>query len=189
MPAPSFLTAHPYRPTVGAATLRGRHRGWNHTDWRRLPVEVRTAGAKGRGVFATAPLRRLTTIAEFRGRPKWIWDIPEDLWPYAIQVDYDRYVVPRRNSIGWFLNHSCEPNCVVSGLAIITERDIGNGEELAFDYSTDVDWPGFKMECQCGSPMCRRVVRAYRRLPKAAKLRYGRSVAPYILRRYKVRRP
>ena len=127
-------------------------------------------------------------IMTFRGEPKWIWDIPEDLWPHTFQVGYDRYVLPKKNSIGWLINHSCDPNCLVSGLSIVTKRKVLGGEELTFDYSSDVDWPGFRLICKCGASDCRGIVRAYRFLPKELKQAYGRNVAPYILRRYGVRR-
>ncbi len=152
------------------------------------PTTARTrvgdAGPKGRGVFAAGRIPRSTTIATFRGTPRWIWDIPVEAWPYAIQVDYDRYVVPRRKGVGWYINHSCEPNCVMSGLSIVTEREVEKGEELTFDYSTDVDWVGFRMACKCGSDRCRGTIRAYRFLPKELKRRYGRSVAPFIRKKY-----
>lgn len=151
---------------------------------RRAPVFIGDAGPKGKGVYAGAPMRRSTRVGSFRGKPRWIWDIPEAVWPYAVQVDYDKYVVPRKGGIVWYINHSCEPNCVISGDSIRTARDVERGEELTFDYSTDVDWPGFTMKCSCGSRSCRGVVRAYRFLPPALRLRYGSKVAPFILREY-----
>ena len=150
----------------------------------RASTRIEDAGTKGKGVFAAAPLKRSTPIGSFRGRPKWIWDIPKEVWPYTIQVDYDRYVVPRRHSAIWYINHSCEPNCVITGDTIVAARDIDEGEELTFDYSTDVDWAGFRMGCRCGSAKCRKVVRAYRFLSPKLKLRYGRHVAPFILKEY-----
>ncbi len=108
-------------------------------------------------------------------------------WPYTLQVGYDRYVVPRRHGVIWYFNHSCEPNCGIKGTRIIAERDIMKGEELTFDYSCDVDWPGFTMPCKCGSPACRKVVRAYRYLPASVKKKYGDRVAPFILRAYRNR--
>jgi len=143
-------------------------------------------GPKGKGVFATRSIPALTKVATYTGKPRWIWDISKDLWPYTFQVDYDRYKLPRRNSIGWLINHSCDPNCLVSGTSLIAERDIRRGEELTFDYSTDVDWAGFAMACKCGSAKCRGIVRAYRYLPKDLKLRYGGHVAPYISREYRL---
>ena len=150
----------------------------------RVSVRVGKAGPKGRGLFARAPIRPRVRVATFLGAPKWIWDIPERYWPYTFQLDYDRYVLPRKSSGAWYINHSCEPNCVVSGRSIVTKRPIRAGEELTFDYSTDIDWPGFRMACKCGSPRCRKVIRAYRFLPKRLRLRYGRHVARFILREY-----
>jgi len=147
-------------------------------------TKVGQAESKGKGVFARRPIAASTRVATFRGRPRWIWNIPEHLWPHTFQVDYDRYVLPRRNSVGWLINHSCNPNCIVSGTSIVTKRKIPRGEELTFDYSSDVDWPGFRMDCACGSSKCRNVVRAYRFLPKKLKLRYGRNVAGFIMRKY-----
>jgi hypothetical protein len=147
-------------------------------------VRVADAGRKGKGIFASAAIKKSSTIATFRGKPKWVWEIPVEVLPYTIQVDYDRYVVPKRGGTIWYMNHSCEPNCGITGNRIVAERDIANGEELTFDYSSDVDWPGFRMKCSCGCTTCRKVIRAYRFLSIALKLRYGRHVAPFILRRY-----
>jgi SET domain len=151
---------------------------------RKVPTHIGDAGAKGKGVFASGLIKRSTVIGGFRGRPRWIWDIPGEVWPYTIQVDYDRYVVPRRKGVVWYLNHSCEPNCCITGKNLVAARDIEEGEELTFDYSSDVDWPGFRMLCSCGAHNCRKTIRAYRYLPAKVKLRYGRHVAPFILREY-----
>ena len=149
-----------------------------------VPFRIGDCGPKGRGVFATRLIPAATRVATYGGKTKWIWDIPQDKWPHTFQVGYDRYRVPKRNSVGWLINHSCDPNCVVSGMSIVTARDVQRGEELTFDYSSDVDWPGFAMVCRCGSASCRGVVKAYRFIPRSVKLRYGSHVAPYILRRY-----
>jgi uncharacterized protein len=125
-------------------------------------------------------------ITSFRGRVRWIWEIPREVWPYLIQVDYDRYVLPRKNGVGWFINHSCSPNCFISGLSIVAARNIRSGEELTFDYSTDVDWPRYRMVCKCGSPKCRKVVRAYRFLPEELKIRYGKRIVPFIIEQYRL---
>ncbi len=149
-----------------------------------IRFRIGDCGPRGKGVFATKSIPASTKVATFRGRTKRIWDIPKGLWPHTFQVDYDRYRLPRRNSVGWMINHSCDPNCVVSGYSIAAARDIRRGEELTFDYSTDVDWPGFAMVCECRSANCRGVVKAYRFLPRSLKARYGRHVAPYISRKY-----
>ncbi|MDG6917086.1 MAG: SET domain-containing protein [Nitrososphaerota archaeon] len=140
------------------------------------------AGPKGKGVFADRAIRASDVVVRFQGKPKWIWEIPRDVWPYTIQVDYDSYVVPKRRGLGWYLNHSCNPNCVISGMSVVTTRGVRKGEELTFDYSTNVDWPGFRMRCSCGAPQCRKVIKAYRFLSERLKRKYGTHVAPYLLR-------
>lgn len=148
------------------------------------PVRVGEAGEKGMGLFASRTLRKFTVIGTFRGEPRWIWDIPKAVWPYTMQVGYDLYVVPRKGSRVWYINHSCDPNCYLTGRTIVAARDVAKGEELTFDYSSDVDWPGFRMACRCGTRRCRKVVRAYRSLSGSQRRRYGEHVAAYIRRRY-----
>jgi uncharacterized protein len=150
-----------------------------------IPFKVGDSGTRGKGAFATRSIPASTVVATFRGKPKWIWEIPKDIWPYAFQVDYDRYTVSRRNSVGWLINHSCDPNCLITGRSVVTSRKIQKGDELTFDYSTDVDWPGYNMECHCGSLRCRGFIRAYRFLSKDLKAKYGRHVAPFILNKYR----
>ena len=59
---------------------------------------------------------------------------------------------------GRFLNHSCDANILSPGVEIeIAVRDVRPGEQLVIDYGElNVELP---MDCQCGSPLCRRVVR------------------------------
>jgi SET domain-containing protein len=142
------------------------------------------AGVKGKGVFAAVPLAPADLVWDYEGEEKWIWDIPERLWQYTFQVDTDRYVLPEEGSVGWFLNHSCEPNCVILGRTrILALGSIEAGDELTFDYSTNVGWDGFAMPCECGSRGCRRVVRSYRYLSPELKARYGACVSRFLLNR------
>ncbi len=121
-------------------------------------------------------------MIRFDGREDWIWKIPRELWEHTLQVDYDRYILPRRGSPGWFLNHSCDPNCVMAGRAEVrSRRAIAKDEELTIDYSTNVGWDEFEMECRCGSSDCRTVIRSYRYLSPALKKRYGKNVSPFLL--------
>jgi len=119
---------------------------------------IAEAGEKGRGVFARRGIPPGRLVMSFRGRERWIWDIPRADWEYTLQVDYDRYILPERGSPPWFLNHSCDPNCVLSGRSgVLSWRAIVGGEELTIDYSTNVGWDAFEMLCHCGSESCRRI--------------------------------
>ncbi len=143
---------------------------------------IAAAGQRGRGVFAGKRIPPGEPVFRFSGHEDWIWRIPRELWEHTLQVDYDRYILPRRNSPGWFLNHSCDPNCVLAGrVEVRSWRAIARDEELTIDYSTNVGWDEFEMECRCGSGNCRTVVRSYRYLPRALKKRYGENVSPFLL--------
>jgi SET domain-containing protein len=147
-------------------------------------LKIADAGDKGKGVFVTNNIYAGDLVMDFQGKEEWIWDIPEDVWEYTFQVDYDRYILPEKGSFGWFLNHSCEPNCVIVGRTrILALRTIEPGEELAIDYSTNVGWDGFAMRCSCGSPACRGVIRSYRYLDPMLKGRYGACVSAFLLER------
>lgn len=146
-------------------------------------LRIGAAGAKGRGVFAARRIEIGELIWDYVGEERWVKDIPRKLWRYCFQVDYDRYVCPERASAGWFMNHSCEPNCVIMGRTrIVALRRIGVGEEVTFDYSTNVGWDGFSMKCMCGTQGCRKVVRSYRFLPDELKGHYGACVSAFLLR-------
>lgn len=149
---------------------------------RKSGLRIGRAGKKGFGVFATVEIPEETIVIRYRGRARWIWDIPHYMWDHCLQVDYDRYVVPARDSPGWFVNHSCEPNCAVNGeREIITLRRIWKGEELTFDYSTNVGWDGFEMACSCGASGCRGTIRSYAEISEALRERYDRRVSAYLL--------
>lgn len=77
---------------------------------------------------------------------------------YGIQVDDDLFFAAtdaaELEDVD-FLNHSCDANCGISGsLQIVAMRDIGPGEELAFDYAMS-ESSDYEMECRCGGANCR----------------------------------
>lgn len=156
--------------------------------WTSLKIG-RTEG-RGLGVTATAEIPAGTTVIGFYGRPRWVWDIPRWCWDHSFQVDYDRYVVPKFGSFGWYVNHSCDPNCVVRGeRELVASRRIKKGEEVTFDYSTNVGWDEYSMRCLCGAGNCRGVILSYAHLGEELKRRYGRDVSPYLMRPPKTIRP
>ena len=58
---------------------------------------------------------------------------------------------------------------------------VEKGEEVTIDYSTNVGWDGYSMECQCGAPGCRRIIRSYRYLDPQLRGRYGACVSRFLL--------
>ena len=60
------------------------------------------------------------------------------------------------SSMARFINHSCDPNCVVTNyddekLVISAVWEIQENEELSFDYGY-----GDEIECNCGARKCNR---------------------------------
>jgi uncharacterized protein len=146
-------------------------------------LRIGDAGAKGKGTFASKRIEPGELVWDYAGEERWIKDIPKKVWRYCFQVDYDRYVVPEKGSAGWFMNHSCEPDCVIMGRTkIVALRRIEPKEEVAFDYSTNVGWDGFSMRCKCGKKTCRKVVRSYGFLSEDLKGHYGACVSGFLLR-------
>jgi len=55
-----------------------------------------------------------------------------------------------------FMNHSCEPNCVVTAFGFeIAVRDIAAREPLTNDYASLHLEDDERIECACGAPRCR----------------------------------
>lgn len=120
------------------------------------------------GVFAKAPVAKCERLAVFGGDVMLIDeinDMAEALQGYPMQIE-ERFVLGSRDGTELegpdFFNHSCEPNSGFRGqIFLVAMRDIGAGEEITFDYAMVVsEAPGcsvvFDLECQCGSPMCRK---------------------------------
>ncbi len=103
------------------------------------------------------------------------------------RYDEERYISPQ-GRIGDFLNHSCDPNAKVvkrnKKLFIVALCPIPHGVEVVFDYSTilasDDIW---KMNCNCGSTYCRKVIKKFNSLPKQLQKKYiSQDMVPsYIL--------
>ena len=69
------------------------------------------------------------------------------------------------------VNHSCNPNLGLwqrgGDTFLWSMRDIREGEELSFDYSTSMMDEPWSMECACGEPACRGVIANSLDLPLA----------------------
>jgi hypothetical protein len=129
---------------------------------------VKKSRIQGTGVFAAAQFRRGQKIFKFSGKIIRINHRPGchcKVCRRCIQVGRDAWLYPRRGSLGWNLNHSCEPSCGFCKSWIVALRRIGAGEEVTIDYSTtntDTEW---RMECTCGRKGCRKEIRSVQRLP------------------------
>ena len=135
---------------------------------------VRRSIIHGRGVFATAKIRKGTVILEYKGK-RTSFDAalegpdsdPDDpAHTFLFELDDGRVIDARvRGNAARWINHSCAPNCVTSEdhdgrVFIEAKRQIQPGEELTYDYRLSVDGRLTKQEraqyvCRCGATKCR----------------------------------
>lgn len=118
-------------------------------------VAVRDAGPKGHGVFALRDFRkgefifrrrhgRVVTASEIR-------HLSSEDRRHLCELDRKRSAVLLPP--GCFLNHSCEPNAMRSGVKVFAWRHIHRGEEITIDYRLNA-FGGERWSCKCGSTKC-----------------------------------
>lgn len=61
-----------------------------------------------------------------------------------------------------FMNHSCDPNCIIDNRAVIARRSIAAGEELTFDYNSNEYDMAEPFACGCRSANCVGLVRGWK---------------------------
>jgi hypothetical protein len=138
----------------------------------------------GKGVFAARRFEAGERILRFVGprtdRSDPIHNSVEGA--NLLQVGRETYILPRPKGV--FVNHSCNPNAGLRGTrSLVALRRIDVGEEIRFDYSTTMDEDFWTMECMCGQPGCRHVIRDFKRLPDAVRERYiALGIVPAFVR-------
>ncbi|MEM9039999.1 MAG: SET domain-containing protein-lysine N-methyltransferase [Actinomycetota bacterium] len=155
------------------------------TDHLLVPVEVRSLGSVGDGVFLTAPVSQGTPIAVFGGRavPGDVFRLlPESRQRHALQVHDDVYLVGDVNpTVGDLVNHSCDPTGLLVGqIVLVASRDLDAGEELTFDYATCDSTSYDEFECECGTARCRGKVTANDWMEPAVRKQYAGHFSPYL---------
>ncbi len=136
-------------------------------------VEVRKSRVHGKGVFATAPIRKGARIIEYTGA-RVPWKQAMDRPPHDPKNPYHTFFFSLDsgevidageggNDARW-INHSCDPNCETSEedgrVFVYALRAIRPGEELFYDYKlVPAERRTKKLEqefaCFCGSAKCR----------------------------------
>jgi len=157
-------------------------------NWLNPKAQARPAGDKGWGSFALEPISAGETVTAFGGyvvdRPT-LSQMSENRQSRSIQVDDELYLVSGDTpEPGDMLNHSCEPNCGLSGsILLIAMRDIDAGEEITFDYAmcdaSDYD----EFACMCGQPTCRGLVTGADWRDAAIQEKYDGWFSPYLTKR------
>jgi hypothetical protein len=111
--------------------------------------------------------------------------MPQTVRRYSLQVEENQYLVSLSDcEPPDYVNHSCEPNCGLSGqIALVAMRDIGVGEEISYDYAMSDGSPYDEFNCSCGSPRCRGHVSGDDWRRSDLWRRYAGYFSPYLQRR------
>ena len=159
--------------------------------YRSPKIEVRENTLAGRGVVAIENIARDEIVAikagniVTRDEIEAVTRVAGDL---ALQIDDDFYIAPRSpdeaDDMSVFINHSCDPNVGFRGQVVyVAMRDIAAGEELCHDYAMERS-DDYRLDCHCGSELCRGKVSGEDwKLPEL-QARYGDYFSIYLRRKF-----
>jgi hypothetical protein len=154
-------------------------------------VEVRDAGVRGKGVFALRDFAEGEFI--FRRRHGRVLTTGEThtLSPTdkMYMCELDRELLAVLLPPGCYLNHSCDPNAMRSGVKVFAWTDIAAGDEILIDYRLNATG-GDRWECLCGSPSCLgHVEGGFLEMDPARQRAYFPYAPAFIRREYRRRMP
>lgn len=138
----------------------------------------------GKGIFTTINLPQKSVLFKITGTPltfRQTLALGNDEC-YCLQTGIDKYIIP--DPPFHLSNHSCQPNCgITRNMEFITLQDINRGEELFWDYSTSMLERHWEMQCDCGSSVCRHIIKDFDLLPVNIKEKYlqMKIVMPFIV--------
>ena len=152
-------------------------------------VVVREAGSKGRGVFALRGFARGEFIFRRRhGRivnTAGIASLSDEDCMHMCELGWDRFALLLPP--GCYLNHSCDPSAMRSGVKVFAWNDIAAGDEITIDYRLNA-FDGSSWPCECGASNCTgTVVGSFFALPAAMQAAYLRYAPAFIRREYRRR--
>lgn len=146
-----------------------RNKRLTRKEWKE--VQVFDAGVKGKGLRTLQSIQKGELITEYVGRAirkgylnRLFQRYRNERMLYIMALDKDTYIDARKKGgVARYINHSCEPNCIVDRwkvrgvlrAGIYALRDIDAGEELSFDYKWDRKRGRAPTKCHCLSPTCR----------------------------------
>ncbi|HTM63781.1 MAG TPA: SET domain-containing protein [Gammaproteobacteria bacterium] len=109
------------------------------------PLVIRK-GIEGRGVFATKRISKNTIIFKMHG------DFVNSPTQTSVQIGEKLHI---EDALAGLLNHSCNPTAKVDRQlqALISLRDIEEGEEITFDYRMNEEHLAAPFICRCCGKM------------------------------------
>jgi SET domain-containing protein len=155
-------------------------------------VAVR-ADSDGWGTYALAPIAAGETVGAFGGRCVTTAELDGlnvEQQVRSIQIDDELFLTPDiDHDARWrvperVINHSCAPNCGLSGgVLVVAMRDVAAGETLSFDRAMCVATALHEFRCDCGAATCRLIVTAQDWMRPDLQITYRGFFSPFLARR------
>lgn len=130
---------------------------------KRKSLYIQKTKKKGQGVFTSKPIQKGELVIYLSG-----FVIPTQRLKkkyLALQIDHDMWLCSIGDKKDDMINHSCAPNTGFKdgGLKLYALRNIEQGEEITFDYSTSISDTEWSLDCKCGAARCRETVRPFQK--------------------------
>ena len=127
--------------------------------------KIGSSKINNKGLFANKDIKKGTKIIEYKGKiitrkqseenPK--FDNGKAIYLFNLNKRYDLDGDFKFNTAR-LINHSCEPNCEVTGAGlkiwVYATKDIKKNDELSYDYGFSFDKDYKQFPCKCGSKNC-----------------------------------
>tara|TARA_A100001011_G_scaffold54952_1_gene53657 strand:+ start:979 stop:1428 length:450 start_codon:yes stop_codon:yes gene_type:complete len=127
--------------------------------------KIKNSKIDKRGLYANKNIKKGARIIEYKGKvitrkkaeedPK--FDNDKDIYLFNLNKRYDLDGDFKFNTAR-LINHSCDPNCEVSGTGlkvwVYAIKNIKKNEELSYDYGFGYDKDYKSYPCRCGSKKC-----------------------------------
>ena len=115
-------------------------------------------GAHGLGLFATGPIKKGETVAEYWGPVVTDAELERSNGKYFFELENDLAIDGKsRKNVARYIKHSCFPNCEpeedekAKRIFIKARRNIKAGEEFGYDYGREYWDTHIKpIGCRCG---------------------------------------
>ena len=141
-------------------------------SWMNPKLEVRETGKYGKGIFAKEEIKKgamlivmggyILTIEDDNNLKGIVADKPIEISDYFFfgpRKASDLDLMPQH-----YINHSCDPNVGFKGqVFMVAIKNIKKNDEIFYDYAMVMNPDErsnsyFKMDCECGSKKCRKVI-------------------------------
>lgn len=147
-------------------------------------IEVRASPVHGRGLFARAPIQAGEIVATIGGRLVPDAELARMAEHSSIAIGGGLNLLQEPDDPLRYGNHSCDPNLwLTDAVTLAARRPVNDGEELTTDYATMTGFAAWGMDCNCGTTVCRSVIRGTDwRLPEL-QARYRGHFSPFLANR------